>query len=168
MNYALGASQPNESISKEILLAPGINSFCVDRFGTYNLLFSGCHTYDSNTPTLFKTGDKNPVIVNAIKHRNGVRILSDVRSVFKVLVEMENGDKQHITFIEEPNKVNNQYTYRYDFDLQQTEKLTLTPQSDIVLFSPQSREILGASDCIEVCTFYFYLFTTFKMIFIEF
>lgn len=150
MSYALRSTKSEESISKEIFLAPGINSFCVDKFGTYDLTFAGCHTYDSSTPKSFKTGEEKPVKVNAAKHRNGVRILSDIKSTFKVQVEAENGEKNVIAFTEESTKVNGKFAYRHDFNLQLGEKLTLTPQSDTVLFSPQSKEIQGATDCVEV------------------
>lgn len=153
MKYTLDAAKPSESISKEISLAPGINSFCVDKFGQYNLKFSGCHTYDSTTTKSFKTGIEHPMAVNAVKHRNGVRIVSDTRTTFKVLSEQENGEKHVITFAEAVDEQHgaNQFVYRYNFDLKQNEKLTLTPQGETVLFAPQSKEISGAADCIEVC-----------------
>lgn len=155
MSYVLRSTNAQESVSKEIFLAPGINSFCVDKFGHYDLSFSGCHTYDSATPRSFKTGDDKPVSVTAAKHRNGVRILSDIKSSFKVLVESENGEKNVITFMEETTKVNGKFAYRHDFDLQPSSKLIITPQSDTVLFTPQSKELQGASDCVEVrfCSF---------------
>lgn len=157
MSYGLRTTAKSEKpTTKEIFLAPGINSFCVDKFGTYDLSFSGCHTYDAATPKSFKTGDEKPVIVNAAKHRNGVRILSNIKSTFKVLVEVENGQSTHITFTEEPTKVNGKFAYRHDFDLEPFVKLIITPQSDTVLFTPKSTEIFGANDCVEVRKFYNY------------
>lgn len=155
MTYGLRASTKSEKSpgNKEIFLAPGINSFCVDKYGTYDLSFSGCHTYDAATPKSFKTGDEKPVVINAAKHRNGVRILSNVKSAFKVLVEVENGQNSHITFTEEPTKVNGKFAYRHDFDLEPFVKLTVTPQSDTVLFTPKTTEIFGANDCVEVRKF---------------
>lgn len=150
MTYVFRSTKPEESASKEIFLAPGINSFCVDRFGYYDLSFSGCHSYDSTTPKSFKTGEEKPVAVNAVKHRNGVRILSDIKSTFKVLVESETGEKNVITFTEESTKITGKFAYRNDFDLQPSAKLTLVPQSDTILFTPQSKEIYGANDCVEV------------------
>lgn len=150
MNYILRSSKPGEAISKEIVLAPGINSFCVDKYGTYDLSFSSCHTYDSSTSKSFKTGNESPVAIKAVKHRNGVQILSNIKSTFKASIESEGHPKRIVTFVEEPNKVNNQFAYRYDFDLQPYERWTVTPESDIVLFSPQSTELIGANDCVEV------------------
>lgn len=152
MSYSLRTSQQEKSASKEIFLAPGINSFCVDKFGQYDLRFSGCHSYDASTATSFRSGEEQPVNVNAVKHRNGVRILSDMKSTYKVLVEFENGEKNYINFAEEPTKVNGKYAYRHDFDLQPSAKLIITPQSDTALFSPKSKEIYGSVDCVEVRT----------------
>lgn len=153
MNYVLRSSKPGETISKEIVLVPGINSFCVDKYGVYDLSFSSCHSYDSTTSKTFKTGNENPVTVKAVKHRNGILILSNIKSTFKVSIESDDQPKRTVTFVEEPNKVNNQFAYRYDFDLQPYERWTVTPESEIVLFSPQSTVLIGANDCIEVSKF---------------
>lgn len=152
MNYALSSTTPSESIAKEILLAPGINSFCVDKFGEYDLKFIGCHTYDASATKSFKTGVEHPVAVNAVQHRNGVQIVSDTKTKFNVLAVRENGEKQLIAFTEAPNKQTDakQFVYHHNFDLKHNEKITLTPQGETVLFAPQSKDITGANDCIEV------------------
>lgn len=152
MTYKLHSTQPQQpaAASKDILLAPGLSSFCVDQFGQYDLTFTGCHTYEANAHRSFHTGDEIPVAINAIKHRNGIRILSNVKSAFKVLVE-QGGAKRYITPLEEPQKVNGQFSYRYDFDLKHNERLTLTPESEVVLFNPAKAELVGADDCVEVC-----------------
>lgn len=109
MSYALRTSKQEVSAKKEIFLAPGINSFCVDKFGHYDLTFLGCHSYDASTPKSFKTGEESAIIVNAIKHRNGVRILSDINTAFKVLIEYDNGEKKYVNFAEEPTKINGKF-----------------------------------------------------------
>lgn len=150
MNYKLRKDSVNNLKPKEIFLAPGINSFCVDKFGYYDIKFSGCHSYDESTPSSFKTGADNNVNVRAVKHRNGIRILSDIKSKFIVFVEDENGEKSFIEFIEESTKVNGKHAYRFDFDLKPLSKIILTPKSDTVLFDPESKAIFGANDCTEV------------------
>lgn len=131
-------------------MAPGINSFCVDKFGQYDLAVSGCHVYDPNSfRSSFSTGETAPIAINAIKHRNGVRILSDERSNFKIVVQ-QNSRKDNYVVTEEPNKVNGQFAYRYDFDLRTEEQILVTPESDVMLFDPESKEIVGANDCVEV------------------
>lgn len=150
MSYKFRATKTDKQASKEIFLSPGINSFCVDKFGTYDISFEGCHTYDSTSPISFKTGDGNSIAVKAIKHRNGVRILADTKSTFKVLIENEKKEKNYVNFKEEPTKVNGYFAYRQDFDLKPYEKLIISPQSDTDLFSPASKEVSGANDCVEV------------------
>lgn len=150
MEYTFRTKSEEKIKSKEIFLAPGINSFCVDEFGYYEISFSGCHSYDESTPSSFKTGADSPVNVKAVKHRNGIRILSDIKSTFKVLVENENGEKSFIVFIEEPTKINGKHAYKFDFDLKPLSKLVVTPQSETALFNPESKAIFGANDCTEV------------------
>lgn len=151
MTYKFHATQPQQPTvaGKDILLAPGLSSFCVDQFGQYDLTFAGCHTYDTNALRSFQTGDELPLAINAIKHRNGIRILSDVRSVFKVAVE-GGGAKQYITPLEDSQKINGKFSYRHDFDLKPNERLSLTPESEVMLFTPAKTEIIGADDCVEV------------------
>lgn len=131
-------------------MAPGINSFCVDKFGQYDISVSGCHTYDSTSlrPS-FSTGETAAITINAIKHKNGVRILSDIRNAFQIAVE-QNGNANIYNVAEEPNKFNGQFAYRYDFDLRPNERILVTPESDVMLFGPDKSEILGAPDCVEV------------------
>lgn len=130
-------------------MTPGVNSFCVDQFGVYDLTFAGCHTYDSSTQSSFRTGEELPFSVTAAEHRNGVRIVSAIRSTHKALIE-SNGEKKTVTFVEETEKVNGHFSYRYDFDLKHRERVVITPESEIVLFSPASAELIGADDCVEV------------------
>lgn len=151
MSYQFHTTQPQQAAppALHILLAPGLSSFCVDKFGQYDVTFTGCHTYETDTPRSFHTGDEIPLAINAIKHSNSIRILSDVRSTFKVLVE-QGGAKRYISPTEEDQKINGQFSYRYRFDLRSNERLTLTPESEIVLFSPAKAELIGADDCVEV------------------
>lgn len=143
-------SEAQTARGKDILLAPGVNAFCVEKFGQYDISLTGCHTYDPQTfrPS-FSTGETSPIIINAIKHKNGVRIVSDIRAPFKISVE-QNGRKDTYNLVEEANKVDGQFSYRHDFDLRPEEKILVTPESEVMLFSPASTEILGAQDCVEV------------------
>lgn len=147
MSYKLRSKTP--TAEKDIILTPGLNSFCVEKFGTYDLTFIGCHTYDPNSQNSFRTGEERPITVKALKHKNVVRILSDIRSTHKALVE-NNGEKKSVTFIEETEKVNGRFSYRYDFELKHQERVVVTPESEIVLFNPTSAELIGADDCVEV------------------
>lgn len=76
--------------------------------------------------------------------------MSDVRSTFKIAVD-QNGQRSTFALTEETNKVNGQFAYRYDFDLRPDEQILVTPESDVMLFGPTSKELIGAQDCVEVC-----------------
>lgn len=153
MTYKFHSNQPQSQqpadTGKDILLAPGLSSFCVEKFGQYDLTFTGCHTYAANAHRSFHTGDEVPLAINALKHRNGIRIVSDVKSSFKVLVE-QSGTKQYISPVEESQQINGKFSYRHDFDLKPNDRLVLTPESDVFLFTPTTTEIVGADDCVEV------------------
>lgn len=146
MTYILRSA--THKIEKEIFLTAGLNSFCVDNFGVYDISFKGCHTYDSTTQNSFRTGDELPINVNALKHINGVRVLSDIRSAFKLLVE-QNGEQRTVELKEESQKVDGKFSYRHEFSLKADEKLSLKPLNDVVLFSPSTAEIIGANDCVD-------------------
>lgn len=149
MTYEFHTAQPHGP-ALNILLAPGLSSFCVEKFGQYDVTFAGCHTYGADIPRSFHTGDEIPLAINAVKHSNGIRILSDVKSTFKVLIE-QRGAKRYISPSEEEQKLNGQFSYRYHFDLKHNERLLLTPESEIMLFTPAKAELIGADDCVEVC-----------------
>lgn len=87
-----------------------------------------------------------------------MRILSDIRNTFNIAVE-QNGQRNIYNLAEESTKFNGQFAYRYDFDLRPSEKILVTPESDIMLFGPASTEILGAQDCVEVRNDFFSGFT---------
>lgn len=147
MTYKLRSKAPQAE--KDIILTPGPNSFCVEQFGVYDLTFTGCHVYDKSSHSSFQTGEEKSITVTALKHRNGVKILSDIRSTHRALVE-NNGEKKSVIFTEETEKENGRFSYRYDFDLKHQERIIITPESEIVLFSPTSSELIGADDCVEV------------------
>lgn len=152
MTYKFHTTQPQQaSAPLNVLLAPGLSSFCVDKFGQYDVTFDGCHSYEADAPRSFQTGDEIPLAITAIKHSNGIRIVSNIKSTFRVLVE-QGGAKRYITPTEEEQKVNGQFSYRIRFDLRPNERLTLTPESEVVLFTPAKAELIGADDCVEVCT----------------
>lgn len=148
MSYRLRSKTPNAAAG-EIILTAGLNSFCVDRYGVYDLTFTSCHTYDASASNSFRTGDETPLNIKALKHRNGVQIFSDIRSSFVALIE-RNGEKQHISFAEGTQTTDGKFSYRYDFDLKHGERVVVTPESDIVLFTPASAQLIGADDCVEV------------------
>lgn len=56
------------------------------------------------------------------------------------------GPLKPISDIEKPG----QYVYKFQFQAQQNEKLTIIPESSILLFTPSHLSIIGPPDCVEL------------------
>lgn len=149
MTYKLNAAEQSDQ-AEEIQLVTGLNQFCVTKYGQYIINFIGCHSYDANVPPFMHTNDVQPAVVNAIKHKNSVRLLSDVSANYKFTVERAN-KLETVALVADKQKVDGLFVYRHDFDLQLDERIVVTPKNDVMLFKPENREILGGSDCLEVC-----------------
>ncbi|XP_055609200.1 BOS complex subunit NOMO1 [Uranotaenia lowii] len=147
MNYKQQSNEENVK-TEEMTLKAGVNSFCVKKAGTYDVSFSGCHKYDESVPRIFDTQSSAPLYVNAIKHRNTVKILAEEKSTYKT--KLSSGET--IEFQLTTERTGSHHIYYHDFFLEQGEKLTLNPISDIMLFHPTELEIAGGSDCTEVPT----------------
>lgn len=148
MTYKLNAANQSDQ-AEEIQLVTGLNQFCVTKYGQYIINFIGCHSYDANVPPYMHTNDVQPAVVNAIKHKNGVRLLSDVSANYKFVVERSN-KMETVDLVVDKQKSDGLFVYRHDFDLQLDERIVVAPKNDIMLFKPENREIVGESDCLEV------------------
>lgn len=134
-------------------LLSGVNTFCVPKYGSYSIKLEGCHLYDEKSlPSTFSTANTNPIIINALAHKIGVRVLSPESSAenLKLFIESETLGKLEVTPVAEVHKVDGKYAFRFDTHLKPEEHLRITPTSDILLFEPQSKEIIGSNDCVDV------------------
>lgn len=122
---------------------------CVPRAGTYDLKVSGCHTFEEESKVL-TTKSSTPVHINAVKHRNGVRILSEIAQQFTIETEFEDGTKKILKPTQQAEKVDGYVAYKIHLDLKSGEFVKLSPKSEQMLFKPAKTEWKGASDCIEV------------------
>lgn len=144
--------QQQQLLVDTLKLLTGVNTFCVPTFGTYKFKLEGCHLYDENLPNSFNTAEKNPVIITATAHKIGVRVLSSDANIdsLRLIVESKSIGKHTVTPIAESHKVDGKYAFRYDIHLQPQEIIHITPQSDVLLFSPQNKELIGGNDCVDV------------------
>lgn len=110
---------------------------------------SGCHTFEEDTKVL-STKSTSPVHVTAIKHRNGIRILSEIKQQFTIEVQYEDESKEVLKLIEQTERVDGYAAYNLNLNLKSGEAVKLTPKSEQMLFKPSTTEIKGASDCVEV------------------
>lgn len=151
MTYKYRPADPSTPQLEEYLeLTAGVNSLCVPKHGTYDVKYAGCHTFDTNTATAFSTSSLVPITVNADKHKQGVRILSEVSNTYSAVIEQDGDKIDEIRLKEESHKVDGYFSYRHDFYLKQGEKIKVSPSSGSMLFKPDSKEIVGSNDCVEV------------------
>uniref|UniRef100_A0A1I8P9T7 Uncharacterized protein n=1 Tax=Stomoxys calcitrans TaxID=35570 RepID=A0A1I8P9T7_STOCA len=149
MKYAHSSATSTDNLK----LLAGVNTFCVPISGSYSIKLEGCHLYDEQTlPSTFSTTNTNPIIINAVAHKVGVRVLSPESSVqnLNLLIESATLGKIQIKPTAEAHKVDGKYAFRYETHLKPDESLRITPTSDILLFEPQSKEIIGSNDCVDV------------------
>ncbi|KAH8331796.1 hypothetical protein KR074_012191 [Drosophila pseudoananassae] len=144
------AKPPTETLK----IASGVNTFCVSKYGSYDFKLEGCHTYDSTLPTKFITPEPEQLqtlIINAVAHKTGVRVLSTESSAesIKLVLESDQGTEV-IVPVAESTKVDGKFAYRYDTYLKPEQVLRITPVSDVLLFAPQVKEIVGGSDCVDI------------------
>lgn len=149
MTYKLQNVENAKSL--DFALTSGMNTFCVNQPGTYAISLTGCHRYADSSPKTFSTDDTTPLSIVATKHRTTVKILAEEKSAYKTLVT-SNDLQETIEFTLTNERHDSKHVYQHDFFLASNEKLTLTPQSEIMLFSPNSIEVIGSSDCSEVPT----------------
>lgn len=127
----------------------GANDLCVTVAGSYDLKLTGCHTYDEATKIL-STKNSSPVYVNAVKHRNGIRILSEIDQLFTIEAELDEGSKQILKPVKQADKVDGYVAYNINLDLRSGERVKLAPKSEQMLFKPDQTEWKGAADCVDV------------------
>lgn len=132
-----------------IELKSGANNLCVPVAGNYDMKVSGCHIYEESSKTL-STMNTSPIYINAVKHRNGIRILSEIAQAFTIDAEFEDGSKQLLKPVKQADKVDGYVAYNINLDLASGERIKLAPHSEQMLFKPDNTEILGASDCVDV------------------
>lgn len=127
----------------------GANEFCVPKAGIYDMKVSGCHTFEEDTKVL-STKSTTPVHVTAIKHKNGIRILSEISQQFNIEVQYEDESKEILKPVEESERVDGYFAYILNLNLKSGEVIKLTPKSEQMLFKPSKTEIKAASDCVDV------------------
>ncbi|XP_001654625.2 nodal modulator 1 isoform X1 [Aedes aegypti] len=137
--------------AEEMLLTSGMNTFCVSKAGSYDISLSGCHRYGADVPKAFATSDVAPVSISALSHRHTVKLLAEEKATYKTQITTKSGT-EIIEFKPSEQRSEGSSVYHYDFFLEQGERITLVPISDIMLFTPTSLEVVGASDCTEVPT----------------
>ncbi|XP_055839331.1 BOS complex subunit NOMO1 [Episyrphus balteatus] len=151
MHYGLTAKEDAKTPLNVMKIMSGVNTFCVPKAGEYSIKLESCHLYESTLPKTFNTYDKNPVMFTAVAHKIGVRVLSSEQNIdsLQLLIESKSG-KEQVTLTSEGHKVDNYHSFRYDTYLKPEEAITIKPQSNIMLFKPVAKELVGGNDCIDI------------------
>lgn len=149
MTYKKQASEAAKS--ETMTLNPGLNTFCVQKAGRYDISFSGCHKYPADVAQWFSTNEPAPLTIAAEKHRNTMKILAAEKYNYKTKV-VSGTSVDVVEFKPTEEVLDNYRVYKHDFFLEQGEKLTLTPISEIMLFNPSWLDIVGGSDCVDIPT----------------
>lgn len=133
----------------DIQLSSGANVLCVPKAGTYDLKVTGCHRFEEDTKVL-STKSTSPVHITAVKHRNGIRILSEINQQFTIDAEFDDGTKKVLKPVEQKEKVDGYVAYNINLDLKSGEPVKLSPKSEQMLFKPEQTLWKGATDCLNV------------------
>uniref|UniRef100_A0A182QGP4 SD-repeat containing protein B domain-containing protein n=1 Tax=Anopheles farauti TaxID=69004 RepID=A0A182QGP4_9DIPT len=134
---------------EEIVLTAGMNMFCVKRAGTYTMRLSGCHRFEETTPTEFNTASTAPITVNAKSHRNVVSLFAEEKERYRVQVQREGTENELVEFEFVDVQVDGKYVYRKVFYLEHGERVTLVPESEVMLFHPTQLVVMGGNNCAD-------------------
>ncbi|KOC70780.1 Nodal modulator 2 [Habropoda laboriosa] len=151
-------SKVNESKKLALALNKGSTKHCVSEPGMYTFAPRSCHVYEKSSYT-WDTSTLNPVLLHSTEHRHKGYIVSrSVSDGIKVKIENAAGDSTAInTKTLGPLKWKQQkssYKYEFEFEAKTDNVYTITPLSDILLFSPASLKVLGVNDCQDdIATF---------------
>jgi hypothetical protein len=150
-SYVIQGSSSTEKLVEKsnIQFTKGANVLCVPSPGSYKLKASGCHVFDEDTKVV-QTSSSDPIYINAVKHKNGIRILSEIEKSFEIDAEFENGSKQVLKPSKHSEKVDGYVAYSIDINMKSGERVKLVPKSEQMLFKPDQTEWRGASDCVDV------------------
>jgi hypothetical protein len=132
-----------------IKLTSGANEICVPKSGLYDLKVTGCHIYEEDSKVL-STKNAAPVHIKALKHKNGVRILSEMNQVFTIEIVYEDDSREVLKPVEQSERVDGYAAYNLNLNLKYGEVVKLTPKSEQMLFKPAYAELRGAGDCVNV------------------
>lgn len=140
-------------IKKIILeLNKGSTKHCVTKPGVYTFSPKSCHVYDRSTYT-WDTNNLSPILLHSTEHSHKGNIQSP-SALDGVRVTIENSGEIITLGPLKPVQQENVYKYEFEFKAKTDNIYTITPLSDVLLFSPPSLKVLGVNDCQnDIATF---------------
>nr|XP_003706916.1 PREDICTED: nodal modulator 3 isoform X2 [Megachile rotundata] len=147
-------SEPKDPKAKKLTLTlnKGSTKHCVSEPGTYTFVPRSCHVYDKTSYT-WDTNALSPILLHSTEHSHKGSILSS-SSLDGIKVKIENGGD--VTTLGPLKSVQQENSYKYEFEFKaKTDNVySITPLSDVLLFTPPSLKVLGVNDCQnDIATF---------------
>lgn len=131
-------------------LGSGLNTFCVDKAGRYNVKLMGCHVYPEEIAKVFSTDTLTPITFAAKAHHVSFRIMTPKgikAELVKLILESKNSGKHQLVADIEADRPN---SLRFDTELETGDEVTLTPQSFELLFKPEKHVYVMPNQCVEI------------------
>lgn len=128
-----------------LVLNKGSTKHCVSKPGVYSFTPKGCHIYERLSYT-WDTSSLSPILLQSSEHSHKGSIKS-VSSLDGIKVSIENLGNVVTLGPLKPVKEEQFYKYEFEFEAKTDNMYTITPLSDILLFSPPSLKVLGVNDC---------------------
>lgn len=131
-------------------LGAGLNTFCVNKAGKYNVKLMGCHVYPEDIARSFSTDTLSPTTFAARAHHVGFRINTPrgIRTeLVKLVLESKISGKQQLVADVEADKQN---SLKFETKLETGDEVTLTPMSSELLFKPEKHVYVMPNECVEV------------------
>ncbi|XP_076247163.1 BOS complex subunit NOMO3 isoform X2 [Calliopsis andreniformis] len=149
---AVEYTEPNDSKKVTLALNKGSTKHCVSKAGIYTFTPKSCHVYDRPSYT-WDTSNLSPILLHSMEHNHKGSIQS-ASALDDIKVKIENGEETitlgPLKFVQQENV----YKYEFEFKAKADNIYTITPMSDILLFSPPSLKVLGVNDCQnDIATF---------------
>lgn len=150
MIYSFINAEKTPTKGEVVHLGSGLNTFCVNKAGSYNLRLMGCHVYPEDVAKTFSTDTLSPVTFPAKSHNVAFRINTPRGTkpelVHLVLDSKVSGKRQLVPIVEadKPN------SFKFETQLVAGEEITLTPQSFELLFKPEKEVYVMPNDCVDL------------------
>ncbi|KAK9299267.1 hypothetical protein QLX08_007630 [Tetragonisca angustula] len=137
----------------KLTLNKGSTKHCVLEPGVYTFTPKSCHVYEKSSFT-WDTNTVSPILLHSTEHSHAGNILTrSALDEIKVKIENAAGDVTILGPLKS-TRDEDMYKYKFEFKAKTDNVYTITPLSNILLFSPTSLKVLGVNDCQDdIATF---------------
>ncbi|XP_048265268.1 uncharacterized protein LOC100649850 isoform X3 [Bombus terrestris] len=146
-------SKAGELKKLTLALNKGSTKHCISEPGMYTFTPKSCHVYEKSSHT-WNTNTVSPILLHSTEHSHIGSILSRT-ALDGIKVKIENATGEVIMLGPlKSTRHEDLYKYEFEFKAKTDNVYTITPLSNILLFSPTSLKVLGVNDCQDdIATF---------------